>query len=106
MLREEGFRKRGEILDGLVLGVRPPRGELERVRGFLHALRTRLLAEVLATRRVGVVLRERAVGDDEQLHVFKQPRAGPKAVALVAVDLVERLADVDAATLELDVHHR
>jgi hypothetical protein len=36
----------------------------------------------------------------------KSPGAGPEAVALVAVDLVEGLADVDAAALELDVHHR
>ena len=53
-----------------------------------------------------VVLRQRAVADDEQLDVLEQARAGPEAVALVTVDLVERLADVDAAALELDVHHR
>ena len=53
-----------------------------------------------------VVLRQRAVADHEQLDVLEQARAGPEAVALVAVDLVERLADVDAAALELDVHQR
>ena len=55
---------------------------------------------------VGVVLGQRAVADHEQLHVLEQARAGPEAVALVAVDLVERLADVHAAALELDVHQR
>ena len=55
---------------------------------------------------VGVVLRERAVADHEELHVLEQAGAGPEAVALVAVDLVEGLADVHAAALELDVHHR
>ena len=62
--------------------------------------------DVLAAGGVGVVLRERAVADHEELDVLEQPGAGPEAVALVAVDLVERLADVDAAPLELDVHHR
>ena len=48
----------------------------------------------------------RAVADHEELHVLEQARSGPEAVALVAVDLVERLADVHAAALQLDVHHR
>ena len=66
----------------------------------------RRLVEVLATGGVGVVLGQRAVADHEELDVLEQARAGPEAVALVAVDLVERLADVDAAALELDVHQR
>ena len=61
---------------------------------------------MLATRGVGVVLGERAVADHEQLHVLEQPGARPEAVALVPVDLVERLTDVDAAALELHVHQR
>ena len=55
---------------------------------------------------VGVVLRQRAVADHEQLDVLEQAGVGPEALALVAVDLVERLPDVDAAALELDVHQR
>jgi hypothetical protein len=55
---------------------------------------------------VGVVLGERAVADHEELDVVEQARAGPEAVALVPVDLVERLTDVHAAALELDVDHR
>ena len=56
--------------------------------------------------RVGVVLRQRAVADHEQLDVLEQAGVGPEALPLVAVDLVERLPDVDTAALELDVHHR
>jgi hypothetical protein len=55
---------------------------------------------------VAVVLGQRAVADDEQLHVLEQAGARPEAVALVAVDLVEGLADVHAPALQLDVHHR
>ena len=69
-------------------------------------LRLRCSRDVAVARGVAVVLGQRAVGDHEQLHVLEQPGAGPEAVALVAVDLVERLADVDAAALELHVHHR
>ena len=64
------------------------------------------LVDVLAAGRVGVVLGQRAVADDEELDVLEQPGAGPEAVPLVAVDLVERLADVDTTALELDVDHR
>lgn len=47
-----------------------------------------------------------AVGDDEDLDVAEQAGARPEGVALVAVDLVEGLADGHAAALELDVHQR
>ena len=70
------------------------------------ALAADRLADVPLAGRVGVVLRQRAVADHEQLDVLEQAGVGPEAVALVAVDLVERLADVDTAALELDVHHR
>ena len=62
--------------------------------------------DVLAAGGVGVVLRQRAVADHEELHVVEQARARPERVALVAVDLVERLADVHPAALQLDMHHR
>jgi len=42
----------------------------------------------------------------EELHVLEEAGAGPEAVPLVAVDLIERLTDVHTAPLELDVHHR
>ncbi len=61
---------------------------------------------MLAAGGVGVVLRERAIGDYEDLHVFKQPRSGPEAVPLVTVDLVKGFADVHPTALELDMHER
>ena len=64
------------------------------------------LVEVLSPRCVRVVLGQRAVADHEELDVLEQSGAGPEAVALVAVDLVERLADIDAAALQLDMHER
>ena len=61
---------------------------------------------MLAARGVGVVLRQSAVTNHEKLHVLEQPRARPKTVPLVAVNLVERLTNVHTATLKLNVNHR
>ena len=47
-----------------------------------------------------------AVRDDEDLHVLEKTGARPEALALVALDLVERLAKLDAAALQLDMHER
>ena len=93
---------------GLLLASAHQEVNSKRVRRLAAcACRRPLLVDVLTSRVVlRVVLRQRAVADHEELHVLEQARAGPEAVALVAVDLVERLADVDAAALELDVHHR
>ena len=90
-----------------VARVGPPARELEAC-STSAACRAppRLLGHVRVAGGVGVVLRLRAVADHEELDVLEQAGAGPEAVALVAVDLVERLADVHAAPLELDVHQR
>ena len=61
---------------------------------------------VVPTHGVAVVLRARAVGDDEDLDELEEPRARPETLALVALDLVERLAQAHAAPLELYVHER
>ena len=53
---------------------------------------------------VAVVLRERAVADHKELDVFEQATARPEAFALVPVDLVERFANIYAASLEFDVN--
>lgn len=55
---------------------------------------------------VAVILREGAVGDDEDLDVFEEAAAGPEGFAGVAVDLVEGFAEIDAAPFEFDVDER
>ena len=57
-------------------------------------------------RGVGVILGVAAVRDHEDLDILKEPAAGKEAVALIAVDLVERFADRDAAAFQLDMYHR
>ena len=50
---------------------------------------------------VGVIFCGCTVGDHENLHILIQSAACPKAVALIAVNLVERLFDCNAAPLQL-----
>ena len=84
VLGEERLREARQVVDRLVGGVCPPRRELEGVAGLATALRAAVLAEVLAACGVGVVLRQRAVADHEELDVLEEARAGPEAVALIA----------------------
>jgi hypothetical protein len=106
MLGEEGLGEAGQLGDGLVLRIGPPAGEGKAVGGLALAALAGLLLQMPVAHGVAVVLGQRAIADDEQLHILEQARARPEAVALVAVDLVEGLADVHAPALQFDVHHR
>ena len=104
-----GKKRLGEvdqIRNDLVVGVCPERGEFKAVAG-LFALVPPLthLLDVAAAGGVGIILRVRAVGNDKYLHILIKTAGRPKAVALVALDLVERLADGDTAALEFDMYH-
>ena len=77
--------------DGAVAGICPEAGELKAV-GCLFAaaaVAAIVLLDVTEAGGIGVVFGVSAVGDDKNLHIFIQPRPGPEAVPLVAVDLVE-----------------
>ena len=107
MLGEKRLCKIHQIGNDFVVPVRPEGGELKAVAGlfgFVPSLA--LLFDVAAAGGVGIILRVGAVGDDENLDIFKQAACCPEAVALVALDLVERLADGHTAPLELDMYQR
>ena len=55
---------------------------------------------------IGVIAREGAVADDEELDVFEEAAARPEGVALVAVDLIEGFLEVHAAPFEFHVNKR
>ena len=97
----------GEVRNLVVGGVGPPHGELvgSRVGGGYLSARALVFGDVLEAHGVGVVLGVCAVGDDEDLHVAEESVAGARVegVALVAVDLVEGLAQFFTAPLEFDV---
>ena len=94
-----------QVADEPVRGVGPVARELERARLAPPRVGVRVgpLAHVRRSGRVAVVLGQRAVGDHEELHPFEKATPRPERLAAVAVDLVERLAQGPAATLELDV---
>ena len=107
MLGEKCLCEVYQIGNDFVVPIRPERGKLKAVAGlfgFVPSLA--LLFDVAAAGGVGIILRVGAVGDDENLDIFKQAACCPEAVALVALDLVERLADGHAAPLELDMYQR
>ena len=106
VLGKEGLGEIHQVGDGHVLLVSPPRRELKGVAG-VPALSRLLLAAVLPDMGkaggVAVVFRLGAVGDDKDLHVLEEAGATPERLALVAVDLVEGLADGHAPPLQLHV---
>ena len=102
-LGKEGLGEVHQVGDDVVFGIRPERRKLKAVAG-LAALSRRRRVEILDMPQaggVGIILRIRSVGDNEYLHIVKKPAACPKAVALIAIDLVERLADSHAPPLQL-----
>ena len=107
MLGEKCLCEVYQIGNDFVVPIRPEGGELKAVAGlfgFVPSLA--LLFDVVAAGGVGIILRVCAVGDDENLDVFKKAACCPESVALVALDLVERLADGHAAPLEFDMYQR
>ena len=98
-----------EVGDYLVVPRCPKARKLEAVAGLLFPLLVApfaCLGYVRGTGGVAVILRLRAVADYEQLHVLKQSTSCPEALAVVAVDLVERFLDVHAPAFQLHVDER
>lgn len=107
MLGEKRLCKVYQIGNDFVVPVRPEGGELKAVAGLFGFIASlALLFDVAAAGGVRIIFRVGAVGDDENLDIFKQAACCPEAVALVTLDLVERLADGHAAPLELDMYQR
>lgn len=95
-------RKIGEVENRLVVAVRPKGRKFEAVRRFFAALSGSgvfRFFDAIRSDGVGIILRGNAVRDDEDLDVLVQSATGPKTVALVAVDLIERFLNRDAAAL-------
>ena len=106
-----GKKSLGEIHqlhDDAVAGIGPITGELEAVTGLIVSppCTASDLMNVLHAGGVGIIAGVRAVRDNKDLNVFIQARAGPKAVTLITVNLVESLAEGHSAPLEFDMHHR
>ena len=61
---------------------------------------------MVETSRVGVILGIGSVGYDENLHIFIQSAACPETIPLIAVNLVERLFELNSSSLQFYMHQR
>ncbi len=109
VLGKEGLGEVRQVGDGHILGVGPPRRELKGVVS-VPALSWLLLSAVLPDMGkaggVAVIFRLCAVGYNKNLYVLEEAGAAPERLALVAVDLVERLTNGHAPPLQLHVDER
>lgn len=108
MPREECPPEIHEIGDEAVARICPKRCELETVTRLLACsapCRIHLM-NMAHPRRIGIIFCMRPIRNDENLHVLIEARPRPKAVPLIAIDLVERLAYLHAAPFQLKVYER
>ena len=105
MARKKCLRKIVDVWDDFVVCICPETRKLKAVARLSFLLGARfMLFDRVKPRAVRVILGVRAVADHKDLDIFKQAAAGPEGIPLISLDLVERFADCDAATLELDMH--
>ena len=107
MFGKEGTCEVNQVVDSLVVAVRPERRELKRVARLLALIFSSLLLfDMVEAGGVRVIFGIGAVGNDENLNIFIQPAACPKTIPLIAVNLVERLFELNASSLQLYMHKR
>ena len=107
MLCEECPCEIHKVGDNGIVRVRPVGGEFKAVGGLrLLTVRVVRFLHGVPAGGVGIILRVRAVRYNENLHVFIKPAAGKERIPLIALDLIERLADGNAAALQFHVHER
>ena len=93
MFCKKRFGKIHKIGNNAIVPVCPKRSKFKTIaRLFLFlGLSARAIFNVVKSRGIRVIFRIRSVGNHENLHVFVKSAGSPKTVALIAVDLIERL---------------
>ena len=106
MFGKERFCKINQIGDDPIVCVCPKGSKFKTVaRALLFgALCLFRVADMAVARGVAVIFGMRSVGNDKDLHIFKQSAFRLKTVALVAVDLIECFPYCHAATFEFDMN--
>ena len=101
MLCKESLGKVYQIYDWLVLCISPPRCELKAVACFFTMLGSSIdvFFDVCFSCRVAVILGISAVRDNEYLDILIQSCSSPKAITLIAIDLVEGFLNINTSTL-------
>ena len=86
----------------MIIGIRPKAGEFKAIAGFFFfGLAAFGVLDGIEASAIGIIFGVGAIGNNEDLHVFKEATARPEGVPLVALDLVEGLTNGDTPALEL-----
>ena len=107
MLCKEGLSKVDQIRNNAVVGIRPEGSKLKAIAGlFLLCLLRIGILDMVEPGGVGIVFGVGAIGDHEDLHKLIQTAGCPKTVPLIAVDLIESLANRHTPALQFDMYQR
>ena len=107
MLCKESLCEVNQIRDNTVIGICPEAGKFKAVAcfSFFRLAGGSILYGIKAS-AVGVVFRICSIGDNENLHIFKQPTAWPKRITLITVYLIKRLPNGNATAFQFDMYQR
>ena len=108
MLRKERLCEVHKVCNNLIVPVCPIGSKLKAIGSFLAVLPASsiIFFNMACSGGVGIIFCECAVGDHENLHILIQPTTSPKAITLVAVDLVERFLDRNATAFQFHMNQR
>ena len=108
VLRKECLCEVNKVCDNPVVPICPIRGKFKAVGSFLAVLPASsvILLDMACSGGVGIILCECAVGDYKNLHILVKPTTSPKAITLIAVDLVERFLDCHATAFQFHMNQR
>ena len=105
MLRKKCFGKINKIGNHLIIGSSPIGSKLKTVTGLLgFLLSVLMLFDSAEPRSIGIILGMGAVRNHKDLHIFIQTSAGPKAVPLIPVNLIESFFQRYAPAFQFHMH--
>ena len=104
---KECLRKVNQIRKDTIVGICPEGCKFKAVACLFLLGRTGFcILNGIETGTVGVVLRIRTIGDNENLGIFKQTASCPEGIPLVAVDLIECFSDGNTSAFQFDMNER
>ena len=107
MPRKESLREIDEVRNHCIIRIRPETCEFEAVARLRPARPALLiLLHRIEARTVRIVLRIRPIGNHENLYILVEPCPCPERIPLIPIDLIECLADLHPAPLQLQMHQR
>ena len=104
---EKGLCKINQIRNNTVIGICPKTGKLKTVTGlgFTRSFFLMLFFRI-PSGTVGIIFRIRSIGNNKNLNILIQSASCPERIPLIAVDLVECLADGYSSTFQLNMYKR